>query len=288
MSFIELLKYIFLGLVQGITEVLPISSSGHVAIFQQILKIKADEGLLFLILVNVGSLLAIIYYFRKLIYRLIVNFLFFVFVPSSRVDTEEGFHYVLKIMIASIPARLMGYFFASTIDGFYKEHYLIMAGAGLIMTATVLYIVRNASFVNGRQSISYRDAIFIGIFQSFAILPGLSRSGITTSSGLYRKMSMETSLSFSFMLYIPLSIGSFFNYLILVLNSHDLTNLGVDPTKPYQIFYYMAALIASVLATRFALRFMFKLYREGKLLPFAIYTFSLGLIAFMVGLFTSY
>ena len=288
MSFIELLKYIFLGIVQGVTEVLPVSSSGHVAIFQQILNIKADEGLLFLILVNVGSLLAIIYYFRKFIYRLFSNFFYYLFVPSSRVDTEEGFHYVLKIAAATIPGSLIGYFLATTVDAIYQDHYLIMAGAGLIMTATVLYIVRNASYVNGRQTISYKDAIFIGIFQAFAILPGLSRSGITTSAGLRRKMSMETSLNFSFMLYIPLSIGSFMNYLIIVLDSPDLTTLGIDPTKPYQIFYYIAALIASFFTTRFALKFMFKLYREGRLLPFAIYTFALGVIAFMVGLVTSH
>jgi len=287
MSFIELIKYIFLGLVQGVTEVLPISSSGHVAIFQQILNIKADEGLLFLILVNIGSLFAIIFYLRKFIYRLIENFVFFVFVPSSRIDTREGFHYVFKIVIATIPAGFAGYFLATTVDAIYQDHYLIMVGAGLIMTATVLYIVRNASKINGRQSISYSDAIFIGIFQAFAILPGLSRSAITTSSGLRRKMSMETSLNFSFMLYIPLSIGSFIKYIILMIGSPDLSNLGIDASKPYQIIYYIAAMIASIIATRFALKFMFKLYREGRLLPFAIYTMTLGLIVFIIGLFTS-
>ncbi len=287
MSFVELLKYIFLGIVQGMTEVLPISSSGHVAIFQQILNIKADEGILFLILVNIGSMLAIIYHFRKFIFRLIDNFFSYVFFPSTRFESSEGFEYVIKIVIASVPAALLGFFMASTIDSFYQEHYLIIVGAGLLLTATILYIVRNASYINSRQTITYKDALFVGFFQSLAILPGLSRSGITTSSGLFRKMSMETSLNFSFMLYIPISFGSFIRYAIIIIRNPENALLGINWDKPYQLIYYIAAMIASIIATRFALKFMFKLFREGKLIGFAVYTFILGMIAFLTGIITT-
>jgi undecaprenyl-diphosphatase len=269
------------------TEVLPISSSGHVAIFQQILNIKADEGILFLILVNIGSMLAIIYHFRKFIFRLIDNFFSYVFFPSTRFESSEGFEYVIKIVIASVPAALLGFFMASTIDSFYQEHYLIIVGAGLLLTATILYIVRNASYINSRQTITYKDALFVGFFQSLAILPGLSRSGITTSSGLFRKMSMETSLNFSFMLYIPISFGSFIRYAIIIIRNPENALLGINWDKPYQLIYYIAAMIASIIATRFALKFMFKLFREGKLIGFAVYTFILGMIAFLTGIITT-
>ncbi len=286
MSIIELLKYILLGFVQGVTEVLPISSSGHVAIFQQILNVRADEGFLFLILINFGSLISILLYFRKLIFHYISSFIYYIFVPSSRNDTNEGFYVVIKIFIGIIPAAFVGYFVASTVDAFYQNYYLLIVGAGLLFTATVLYLVRNKSSVNGRQTITFQDAFFIGVFQTLAIVPGISRSGITTSSGLHRKMSMETALNFSFMLYIPLSIGSFLRYILHVVNLDDLTLLGINPSEPYQIIYYIAAMISSLLATWFSLKFMYILYRRGKLLPFALYTFAIGLFVFLIGIVT--
>lgn len=285
-SIIELLKYVLLGLVQGVTEVLPISSSGHVAIFQQILNIRADEGFLFLILINFGSLVSILFYFRKLILHYINSFVYFIFVPSSRNDSHEGFYNVIKIIIGIIPAAFVGYFIASTVDAFYQDHYLLIVGAGLLFTATVLYLVRNKSSVNGRQTITFADAFFIGVFQTLAIIPGISRSAITTSSGLHRKMSMETSLNFSFMLYIPLSIGSFLHYLSHIINLDDISVLGINPSEPYQIIYYFAAMLTSVFATWYSLKFMYILYRKGKLLPFALYTFTIGIIVFLIGIVT--
>lgn len=288
MSIIELIKYILLGFIQGVTEVLPISSSGHVAIFQQLLNLKTDEGLLFLVLINVGSLVAIFIHFHKMLISIFTNCIDFIFRPSTREDTKEGFAYAIKIIIGIIPSAFIGYFLSHSVDVLYQEHYLLMVGAGLLFTSTVLYLVRNKSFVNGRQTVTYQDTLFIGIFQSLAILPGISRSGVTTSSGLFRKMSMETSLNFSFMLYIPLSIGSFIRYLVIINNSTQLSDLGIDPTNSYQIFYYIAAMITSIFATIFALKVMFRLFRKGKLLPFALYTFFVGLIVFILGLSISF
>jgi len=284
MSFIELMKYIFLGIVQGITEVLPISSSGHVAIFQQILNIRANEGMLFLILVNLGSFVAIVFHFRRLILKLIKCFFAYLFGNRTDEETQEGFRYVLKILIATIPAGILGYYTATSIDLLYQDHYLIIVGTGLLLTATALFIVRNAAFVNGRQTVTYKDAIFMGMFQSLAIFPGLSRSGITTSAGLYRKMSMETTLNFSFMMYIPISIGSVIKYLTVLIADPNSELLSINWQLPTQIIYYGAAMIASILATIFALKFMYRLFREGRLMGFSAYTFILGTIALLTGI----
>jgi len=284
MSFIELLKYIFLGIIQGVTEVLPISSSGHVAIFQQILNIRANEGMLFLILVNLGSFVAIVIHFRRLIGKLIKAFFGYLFANKTDEESAEGFRYVIKIIIATIPAGIIGYIAATTIDSLYQDHYLIIVGTGLLLTATALFIVRNAAFVNGRQTVTYKDAMFMGVLQSLAIFPGLSRSGITASAGLTRKMSMETTLNFSFMMYIPISIGSVIKYLSVLIADPNSELLSINWAQPTQMIYYGAAMIASIIATRFALKFMYRLFREGRLMGFSAYTFFLGTIALVTGI----
>lgn len=283
---VELIKYIFLGAIQGLTEVLPVSSSGHVAIFQFILNVNADEGLLFLTLVNFGSLLAIIYHFRKLIKRLVINFFSYVFKPESRDETDDDFHYVLKILVASIPIALCGLLFQSWINNIYKEYALIVVGIGLLITSTFLYIVRFAPNKQVNQKLSYKDALVIGLLQPFALLPGLSRSGITTSSGLLRKVSMETALCFSFMLYIPLSIGSALQFLILWITQPAGFELGFDPNFLFQYVYYAFAFVASIFATRLSLKYIFKWFRQGKLIYFAIYTMAIGIIALVAGVLT--
>lgn len=282
MSFTELVKYILLGIVQGITEVLPISSSGHVAIAQTLFRLETDEGMLFLILVNVGSLVAILIHFWKTIIRLVKGFLRYIFVRSSRNETRDDFQYCLKIAVASIPLGIIGLSLKSMIESYYDRVPMIIVGLGLLVTATALYLVRNASYVNGRQTVSYRDALFVGFGQMFAVMPGLSRSGITTSAGLSRNMSMETTLVFSFMMYIPASLGSSLYYALEIIR--DPASLGFDPSDFSQYVYYLLALIASLVATRFSLKFVFKLFRGGKLIYFSIYTFLLGMIALLAGI----
>jgi undecaprenyl-diphosphatase len=277
--FIELLKYILLGLIQGITEVLPISSSGHVAIAQALFSLETDEGMLFLILVNIGSLIAIVIHFRKHIGNVIAGFLKYTFVPSSRKETAEPFHYGMKIAVASIPLGIAGLTLRTTIETYYDRYPLVIVGLGLLVTATALYFVRNSSYTNGRQVVNYRDAMYVGLGQMFAIMPGLSRSGITTASGLARKLSMETTLIFS---YVPASIGSslYYGWQIIM----DPNTLGFDPTNASLYIYYVAALLASLVATRFSLKFIFRLFRGGKLIYFSVYTFILGIVALMYGI----
>ncbi|MFH0993377.1 MAG: undecaprenyl-diphosphate phosphatase [bacterium] len=281
MSIPELLKYIILGIIQGITEVLPISSSGHVAIAQELFSLQSDQGMLFLILVNIGSLLAVIYHFRRKVGALLSGFLRYIFRPSSREQTSDDFHYCLKIVVASIPLGIIGLTLNNIIKVQYASHALLMVGVGLLVTATCLYLVKDASAVNGRQYITYKDALYIGIGQMFAVMPGLSRSGITTSTALGRKMSMETALVFSFMMYIPASIGSSIKYIWDI--TQDPGMLGFDPASFSQYLYYFLALVASAFATLFSLKFIFRLFRRGRLVVFSIYTFVLGMIALITG-----
>ncbi|MBN2504310.1 MAG: undecaprenyl-diphosphate phosphatase [Bacilli bacterium] len=284
MDWLELLKYFFLGVIQGFTEVLPVSSSGHVAIFQELLRIKADEGLLFLALVNLGSLIAIVWHFRRFIKRLISGFFQFVFIKESRFLTREDFSYTLKIIIATLPTAIFGLMLSSQIEILYQQYALIIVGFGLLVTSTFLYIVRNGANKNTAQKLTYKDALVIGLLQPFSILPGLSRSGITTASGLSRKASMDTALTFSFMLYLPLSLASMFLFVCRWIQAPGSEALGFDATNIYQYVYYFIAFSASIIATKIALKYVFRLFKQGKLVYFAGYTLVLGVIAFIAGI----
>lgn len=281
---VETIKYIFLGLIQGITEVVPVSSSGHVAIAQLIFQIQTDEGLLFLILVNTGSLIAILYHFRKMIGRIISHF-FAYFSTSKRTElVQEDFCYVWKIIVASIPAAFVGFLFSNQISGLYQDYGLFVVGIGMLITATILFVVKDYAKVNGRQTISFKDAIGIGLIQMFGLVPGLSRNGITTSTGLFRKMSMETSLNFSLLLSIPISIGSLLKYAYILIQDPSGNQLGFDPTNGYHYLFYFMAFVASIIATRYALKFLYKYFRRGRLVYFSIYLFVVGAIALTFGL----
>ncbi|HOP57413.1 MAG TPA: undecaprenyl-diphosphate phosphatase [Bacillota bacterium] len=283
MSIVELIKYIFLGLIQGFTEVLPISSTGHVALFQIILNIDTDSGLVFMAIVNFGSLLAVVWHFRLYIGRLIKNFFVFMFDKESRNETRDDFLYAIKIIIGVIPAAFAGLFLTGYVNEIYKRYSLLLVGIGLLVTSTFLFIVRKGPERHVKQTLTFKDATIIGLLQPFSIVPGLSRSGITVSGGLLRKASMDTSLSFSFMLYIPLSIGfacQSVYYMIVQPTGH---NLGFDPSDLYQYIYYGAAFLASLAATRIGLKYIFKWFRNGKLVIFAYYTLFLGMIALVAG-----
>ena len=288
MGFLELLletmKYLFLGFIQGVTEVIPVSSSGHVAIAQQILQLQMDEGLLFLILVNTGSLIAILIFFRTLIMRLFVNFFRYFQKKSRNEIVQEDYNYVWKIIIASVPAAFVGFLFSSRINIYYERYGLILVGVGLLIGATILFIVKDYAKVNGRQTITYTDAIAIGFIQVFGLFPGLTRNGITTSTGLFRKMSMETSLNFSLLLSIPISVGSVLKYVYIIIVDGSSANLGFDPSNGYQYLFYFVAFGASIIATLYALKFLFKYFRRGRLVYFSLYLFVIGAIALTIGL----
>ncbi|MGD9909572.1 MAG: undecaprenyl-diphosphate phosphatase [Candidatus Izemoplasmatales bacterium] len=280
MAIIELLKYIFLGIVQGVTEVLPISSSGHVALFQAILNIETDQGILFLILVNFGSFIAVTIHFRKLLKRLFKSWVGYTFHKDRSKDILRDVDYIIKIGLATIPTVVMGYFLERTVDSLYHRYFLFVVAIGLLVTSTFLYVVRYAPEEHVNQNLSFKDAFVIGMIQPLAMIPGLSRSGITTSTGLLRKLSMETSLTFSMMLYLPISLGvMIYQFYPYMLEPSSTIDIGFDTSDPSQYFYYIGAFVASFIATRLSLKYIFKWFRQGKLTVFAVYTLILGMIA---------
>ncbi|MFH0993376.1 MAG: undecaprenyl-diphosphate phosphatase [bacterium] len=273
MSFIEALKFLLLGIVQGITEVLPISSSGHVELFKVLLGVDVEQHLLFLILVNTGSLVAFLIIFARDLYNLVLAFIRYLFVPAKRVENREGFHYVVKLVIASIPAAIVGLTLKSYIDEALNLYGILLSGIGLLATGTILLLTSRLRLHHGNTSLSLTDAALIGVAQAFALIPGLSRSGMTTSTAFSRGIGLNSALKFSFLMYIPVSIGS------LIVELNDFLDAGAILPSTSTILSFGTAFVAAIFATYFAYKIIFNIFRSGKLKAFSTYCFAVGLLS---------
>ncbi|MDY0024084.1 MAG: undecaprenyl-diphosphate phosphatase [Candidatus Izemoplasmatales bacterium] len=266
---LELIKYILLGIVQGVTEVLPISSSGHVELIKGIFNIDMDRNIFFLIVLNTGSLLAfIVIYFKKL-FELAKSFFVFIFVPQKRAENKENFIYLMKVVVACIPAGIAGLLLGDYLENFIENYSLLVAGIGLLITATVIYFVSKLNFENNKAKVSWWDVLFIGLAQSAAIVPGISRSGMTTSTALKRDVDITHALNFSFLMYIFISIGAL---------GKDLLSESITINNT-EIIYYGFAFIAAIIFTYIAYKFIFNIFKSGKLNYFSYYCFGVGALA---------
>lgn len=273
LDWLEFFKYLFLGIVQGITEVLPISSSGHVELVKSLIGIEVSESLVFLILLNTGSLATfLIIYFKKL-WILIKSFILYLLKPTSREDNYDNFIYFSKILAASVPAGIVGLLLNSYIEEWMCNYDILLAGIGLLITATVLFFISRTTLKRGNSYLSWLDILFIGLAQSVAIFPGVSRSGMTTSAALKRGSGINSALNFSFLMYIPISFATLL-LSILKFDSSEVSNL-----TSFDVIYYIFAFIGAMVATYIAYRLIFNIFRSGKLKYFSYYCFGIGLLA---------
>ena len=276
----ETLKYLILGIVQGITEVLPISSSGHVEITKYIFSIDFANNILFLIIVNTGSLVTFIFIYRKRLMQLFKAFFIYLFKKNQREEQKSDFIYILKILVAIIPAALIGVLFEDSINRALCNHGLLMVGVGLLLTATVLfYISRREPFQSKKNKLSWTDIILIGLAQSVALTPGVSRSGMTSSTALKRGSSIDAALDFSFIIYIPVSLGSILLMFVGIMKG-DQVDFHAN-----QLGYYFFAFIGALVATYFAYKLIFNIFRSGKIKYFSYYCFGASIFALMLYIF---
>ncbi len=275
MDIIEAIKYFLIGIVQGITEVLPISSSGHVEIMKHLFNVGLSsddaESIMFLILVNTGSLLTFVLIYFKRLKEMIVDFLVFTFKPEKRDETRENFIFLSKILVACIPAGVVGLALNNTIDNALINYDLLIVGVGLLFTSTVLILISQYKFHNKSFHFTWLDSIFIGLAQAVAIVPGVSRSGMTTSMAIKRGSGIDSALNFSFILYIPISFGS----LLLMIVKAFSGGISVPGSEFY--LYYLLAFVGALLATYFAYRIIFNIFKSGKIKYFAVYCLIVGL-----------
>lgn len=259
---INILKYVFLGIVQGLTEPLPISSSGHVFVLRSLLGLGASD-LNFEIIVNFGSLLAILLIYKDDLIRLVKNF--FKFFKSDDIEVKRDFRYCLLIIIGSIPIGIVGLLFKDQIEE--KLNDIRIVGISFIITAIFLFLVSKIEGIRKDKDLNLKDAVVVGLSQVVAVVPGISRSGSTLIGGIFRKLDRETALKYSFMLYIPVSVGTTllgFKDLLKMDNLHDL------------ILPYGLGFIASFVISYFTLRWFMKVVKKGNLKYFSIYCLLLG------------
>ena len=264
--FWDIVKYIIFGLLQGLTEPLPISSSGHLVLLRHIFNTTAFDDLTFEIVLNFASFLAIVFIFRKDIIKLIKSFFTYLFKKESRENKGivNDFTYCLLIVIGSIPAGLVGIILKDFIEE--KLGNIKFLGIAFLITALLLFLVRKLKGIKKDKDITYFDAIIIGLFQMVALFPGISRSGAVIVGCLVRGLDRDTALKYAFMLYLPVSIGSFF------LSIPDLLSIKADLIMPYLIGF-----TSSMVMTYFASLWFFGIVKKGRLGKFSIYLVILGL-----------
>jgi len=262
----KIIKYIILGIIQGFTEPLPISSSGHVFVFKQLL--NANEilnDLNFEIFVNFGSLIAIILIYWKDIINLIKGF--FLYLKTKDKKYKDYFKYFFLIIIGCIPVGIAGIILKDKIESILSASFTIV-GISFLITSLFLFLVKDIKGRKEDKDIKISDALFIGFAQVIALIPGISRSGTTLIAALSRDIKRTPALKYSFMLYIPISLGT------MILGIKDMVE---TPNINDLLIPYILAFIASGIVSYFSLRWFKNIMNKGKLIYFSIYCLILGL-----------
>jgi undecaprenyl-diphosphatase len=261
---LEILDAIILGIIQGLTEFLPVSSSGHLELGKAILGDNSvpEESLLFTVILHFATALSTIVVFRKDVWEIISGLFQF--------KWNEESQFSVKIIISMLPAVFVGLFFEEQLEAFFGGN-IRFVGFMLLITAVLLYFADKAKDTD--KKVSFSTAFIVGISQSIAMLPGISRSGATISTSVLLGVDKSKAARFSFLMVVPLIFGKIAKDLL----SGDLTFNGENNVA------MGAGFIAAFIAGLAACTWMIKLVRKSKLSYFAIYCLIVGLIAIVYG-----
>ncbi len=262
---IEIIKYIILGIIQGITEIFPVSSSGHLTIFSNLFGVDLTNLTIFLMITNTGSFLALLLFFRTDIKELIVGSYKFVF---KREDAfKEDFQYVLKLLIAVIPIGIFGLIFKDLLP-----NDLMSVGFALILTGILLFYVYKVKDIQWKNHVSFKNALIMGTFQIFAIFPGISRSGITMTGGLVQKIELKKVLKFSFLSYIIVSVP------VMILGFYEALNVS----ESIHVIGYSLAFVMSFVFSYISVRILYRYVKVKNLIYFSIYCLFAGMVSILL------
>jgi undecaprenyl-diphosphatase len=266
----EWFESLILGIIQGLTEYLPVSSSGHLTIGANLFGLNGEENLAFTVTVHVATVLSTIVILWKEIVWLFQDFFKF--------KWNEGTKYIVNIIISMIPVGIVGFLFKDQVEAIFGSG-LLVVGICLLVTASLLAFSYWAK-PRQRDHISPWHAFVIGIAQALAVLPGLSRSGSTIATGLLLGNSKEKLAQFSFLMVIPPILGE------ALLDVKDMAELGVSNamgglSASSLIIGFLAAFISGC----FACKWMINIVKKGKLIWFALYCAIVGILAIVLPLF---
>ena len=253
-----LIEAIILGIVQGLTEFLPVSSSGHIEIAKVLLGISQEQNLLMTIVLHAATALSTIFVFREDIKEIIRGLLQF--------KWNKEFQFSLKIIISMIPAALIGLFFENEIELLFGGQ-ILFVGCMLIVTGLLLFLADKAK--NTNQNVNFFHALIIGISQAIAILPGVSRSGATISTSVLLGIDREKAARFSFLMVVPLILGKMSKDII----SGDIL---IESTT---LMPLLTGFTAAFITGLFACKWMIQLVKKSKLKYFSFYCFLVGTVS---------
>ena len=257
------LEAIILGIVQGLTEFLPVSSSGHLELGKYLFGVDAESSFAFSIAVHGATVLSTLVVFREEIITLIKGTLKFSYNDETK--------YSLRIMVSLIPVIVVGLFFKDKVEALFNGN-ILFVGLMLLVTASLL-IISNFTKTRSRE-IGYLDAFIIGIAQAVAVIPGISRSGATITTGIMIGNRRDDLAKFSFLMVLIPVIG---------INLLDLFKGEFTSSLSVPFSAIAAGFVAAFVTGYIACRWMIDIVRRGKLVWFGVYCLIIGLIAILVG-----
>lgn len=272
------IQAVILGLAQGLSEFLPISSSGHLALLQYFFGINTDNVLPFAVLLHFGTLVSVFIVYWKDIVDLIKELgavIKDIFTGKGlRINANPTRRLGFMIIVATIPTAVIGLLFNDLFNAMYLS--LVAIGTGLLVTGTILVIAERMGRNNKSvKEMKFRHAVFVGLMQGVAICPGVSRSGSTLFGGLISGLNREFAVKFAFLISIPSILGS------VILEAPDAFREGLDISLVGPV---IAGVVVAAISGLFAIKAMIKLVSNKNLIGFSIYTWALGIAVIVYAL----
>ncbi len=262
----EFIKAIILGMIQGLTEFLPVSSSGHLEIGKVLLgsDVFGEESLFMTLVLHFATALSTIIVFKKEIQEILKGIL------SLKINEHTEFS--IKIIISMIPAIIVGLFFQDQIEALFSRN-LLLVGTMLLFTSLILFLADQAR--NTKKKISFSNSLILGVVQAIAILPGISRSGSTIATAVLLGVDRQKASQFSFLMVLPLIFGSMMKTLI------DMEGVPQDRDIITLALGFIAAFITGIIACRW----MISIVKKSKLKYFSYYCLIIGAVTLIYGFF---
>jgi undecaprenyl-diphosphatase len=268
---------ILLGLIQGLTEFFPVSSSGHLVIAEYFLKINLP-GVAFEAFVHFGTVLAAIFLFRREIKKLILSFFDSIYEILQRKKLSNIFKnnpfskFAWYLIISSVPAAIIGYTFNSFFEMCFNKPLIV---SFMLIITGIIICYGDKNFINGSKNISeitYKDAIFIGLAQAIAIIPGISRSGLTVFAGLRNNLDREFAAKYSFILSIPIILGA------TIFKARELSLLNIN------LFILILSGLVAAVSSYAAMKVFIRLLKNKKIYFFSYYLWILSTLTILTTL----
>ena len=260
----ELIAAFVLGAIQGITEWLPVSSSGHLVIAEHLLDIDTEESLIFDLLVHLGTLLAVCVYFSKELGRIVLSLFTSRKNRNPQIDALRKLGFLL--LVATIPAAVAGVLLSERIESFFSIEIVAVA---LVANGLLLFVYERFGSRGERRNANLKDAVVVGLVQAVSIIPGISRSGSTIGGGMLRGLEREMAAVFAFLVSVPTLAGAII-YGLLTLERYDLELLPA-----------LTGLLVAFATGLLSIGYLLKAVRQGKLWMFGIYCIVVGTLLFI-------